>query len=267
MIKFQTNLLKDRGYDTIALPRTSIAPLQLLAKEGKSLSAIGATIDLLFEPDEEPLMLPTEDAVSFGGSRMFTFEAGVGVDFLSAIFDYFKLKDSELKAGISGNREVLIHGAFSQVSIEAAGLLDLDHFLTGAIPRAKEFRTFGDKLMNSELYVITEVLKSSSFTIEVLQEGGGGLEIIAALAKIAEGEINLNRVNEKQFSMTNDTGEALAFGFKAHRIHYDKTAWWQFWKEEDAGFTLQKEKGMVFRGDQDAVDYDQLEVSDGLVDF
>lgn len=268
MIKFQQNLLKELGYDTIALPKEDIQPLLLLADEGQSVSSLGWPLQTLFKPDIEPLILPGKGVSNISGDRMFTFDAGLGLDFLSAIFKYFKLDDSKLEAGLKANRGVVLSCSFQDIKEEKVALLDIDSFLTGAIPRENEFRTYEKKLKGSELYVITEVLRASTFKIELEKSGDAGFNLDAAIAKLAEGDTHIERKNERSYVISNESGSDLAFAFKAYRIIYDKKSWWQFWKADDAGFRLRRDPDLVLRSVEDSdADMELLDVADGVVEL
>ncbi len=266
MIQFQQNLLKGYGYDTIALPKEDIHPLLLLARAGDSVSSLDWPLQNLFKPDLAPLVLPKRKVSAIHADRMFTFDAGLGLDFLSAIFQFFNLDDSQLTAGIKANRNLTLSCSFQEVTEEKVAPPDIDHFLTGAIPLENEFRTYEKKLKDSELYVITEVLRASTFKIEMLQSADAGFNLDVALAKLAEGKTHLERQNERSYVITNDSESDLAFGFKAFKIIYDKASWWQFWKADDAGFRLKREQGAVMRSlapEEDGMEV--LEVAEGVV--
>lgn len=268
MIKFQQNLLKELGYDTIALPKEDIHPLLLLADEGQSVSSLGWPLQTLFKPDIKPLVLPGKGVSDINVERMFTFDAGLGLDFLSAIFQYFKLDESKLKAGLKANKGMVVNCSFHDVKEELVAQADIDSFLTGAIPRENEFRTYEKKLKDSELYVITNVLRSSSFKIELEKSGSGGFNLDASVAKLAEGKTHIDRENERNYVISNTSGKDLAFAFKAYRIIYDKKSWWQFWKADDAGFRLRRDPDLVMRSVEDGdADMEPLNVADGVLEL
>ncbi len=268
MIQFQQNLLKNYGYDTIALPKEDIHPLLLLVDEGSGVSSLGWPLQNLFEPDVAPLVLPKRKVSAIRADRMFTFDAGIGLDFLSAIFQYFKLDNSKLAASVKANRDVALSCSFQDVTEEKVAPPDIDHFLTGAIPIENEFRTYEAKLKKSELYVITEVLRASTFKIELVKAGAAGFNLEAAIAKLAEGKTHIERQNERSYVISNESDTDLAFGFKAFKIIYDKTSWWQFWKAKEAGFRLRRELGAVLRSVELAEsDMEALQTSDGVVEL
>ena len=255
MNRYLKNELAKQGYNTIALPKEDIHPLLLLYREKGYLKSLGAPLQVLFEPDEAPLVLPQTGVANLQGNDAFEFDAGLGLDFLSAVFKLMKLNQSTLQANLGGNRAVGLSFKFEDVREEKVGELDLDNFLSGAIPLEGEFRTFGEKLKDSELYVITEVLRSNGFTIQLAKGGNGGFNLGTAVEKLAEGNTKIKRNSAESLTISQEDAD-LAFAFKAVKILYDQKAWWQFWKKKDAGFRIRNQEGQVMRSVEDfPVDY------------
>lgn len=247
MSYFQKEVLEDIGYNTIALPRTEVKPLTLLSRKGSVVQSLDMEVGALFEADAMPLMKPTSEVADITQSDMFEFSADAGLNFLSAIFKYFKLDDSKLEAAVNANKSANVSCKFESVIEEKVSLGDLDNFLTGAIPLENKFRTYMEKLKNSELLVITSVLRSSKFSIAANSSGGGGLSLDAAVAKMGEGNTKIDRKNSDEMVISHEGEDSLAFAFKAVKIIYDQKSWWEFWSSKEAGFKIESEEGIVLR--------------------
>lgn len=245
------NLLADQGYNMIALPRTGIHPLLLLCREGNHLSSLDSPLEAFFEADRAPLPSSNTKTAPFSGQKMLKFDLKSNLNFLSGLFQQFHLNDSKLKAEAGSGRTYTVDFAFEQVKEDKVGLLDLDNYLTGAIPLEQEFRTYAERLRKSELYVVTSVLKSAAFSIEIQDETGRHLDLDARIEDAAGGKLSIDRNKNNGFTIAHRDGPELAFAFKAVQILYEKAAWFEFWKPKDVRFRIKDQQGPVLRGAAD----------------
>lgn len=245
------NFLAEHGYNMVALPRADIAPLMLLCMEGDHLESLESSLSLLFEQDVAPLPLPSTPTAPLVGQATLNFELKTGLDFLSGIFQKLKLDDSKLKLDANSNRAYHVSFSFEKVNEEKVGLLDLDNFLTGAIPLDKEFRTYMNRLKKSELFVITSTLRSGSFKIQIEDSNGQELALDVALQETGEISATINRHKQSGFSIESPEGVELVFGFKAVQILFDKGKWFDFWKPKEARFRIRSQEGVVLRGEEE----------------
>jgi hypothetical protein len=256
-------LLQKYGYEVVALPRTNIEPLSLLAKNGNALEMIDSPIQVLFEEDMKPI--PTIDRQTAGIADKLVIAGDVGgnANVLSGIFSALKLSDSTLEAGLKGEWSRTANIVIDNVVERNVQLVALDGFLTGAVPVQGEFRTYEKMLKEGELYVITGTLSSDTFTIDLERGGGINGELKTKLEELVDVSGQVNRKKEGSYSLKSIDGEPLVFAYRAARIHYDETQWWEFWKAYEAGFRLVKERGLVMR----SLDEDVQSSEDANVDF
>ena len=154
------NFLAPYGYNLVVLPRTDLVPLTLLCQEGDHLESLHGTLDLLFEPDLAPLPLPVASIADVEGQKKMAYEFKTGLSFLDELLQRLGLSKGVVKVEAGGSSSLQVSFAFQEVSEKKIGLLDLDNFLSGAIPREGDFRTYAERLINSELFVITSTLKA-----------------------------------------------------------------------------------------------------------
>lgn len=245
------NLLADQGYNMIALPRAGIQPLLLLSEEGNSLVSLDSPLEAFFAADMAPIPSFNTITAPFSGQKMLKFELKSNLNFLSGLFQQFKMDDSQLKAGAGSDHSYTVDFAFEQVKEDKVGLLDLDNFLTGAVPLEKEFRTYAERLRKSQLYIVTSLLKSAAFSIEVKDETGRQLDLDLGMQDAAAGKLTIDRNKNNGFTIAHRNGPELAFAFKAAQILYDKAAWFEFWKTKEARFRIKDQQGLVLRGESD----------------
>lgn len=251
MSQLLKNLLADQGYNMIALPRAGIQPLLLLCRDGDHLTSLDSPLDAFFEADIKPLPFFDTKTAPFSGQKMLKFDLKSNLNFLGGLFRQFQMDDSKLKAEAGSGHAYTVDFAFEQVKEDKVGLLDLDNYLTGAIPLEQEFRTYAERLRKSELFVVTSVLKSGAFSIEIQDETGRHLDLDARIEEAASGKLHIDRNKNNGFTISNQGGPELAFAFKAAQILYDKASWFEFWKPKEARFRIKDQQGPVLRGAAD----------------
>ncbi len=245
------NVLAELGYNSVALPRSDIQPLELLSRENGHLSPLNSPLELLFEADAAPLPLPAPGTPDIIGRKTFEFGLKAGFSFLDGLFRKIGLDGSKLQAQADGGHSYKVAFSFEEIAEEKVGLLDLDNFLTGAIPREKEFRTYMERLKKSELYVITSVLASSTFFLKIEDANGRSLDLETTLQGAAEAKVAVNRSKNNGFSIFREEGPPLVFAFKAVQILYDKARWFEFWKAGEARFRIKNQEGLTLKGISD----------------
>lgn len=263
-------LLKKYGYQVVALPRTDIKPLHLLSRHNNDLELLEGDIKMLFEADEQPIPTTTRKTASISDQLTIAGDIGGSADVLGGIFSMMKLTDSALKAGLQGGWNRHANIVIDNILEDNVKLIQLDGFLTGALPLEGKFRTFEQQLRNSELYVVTGTLSSDAFTIELNDGSNINGELKTKLEQLVDISSNISRKKEGSYTMKSTTGEPLVFAYRAARIHYDDKKWWEFWKSEEAGFRLVKERGRILRSadedvqHKDDIDVDFLETPNGI---
>lgn len=243
------NVLAETGYSTVALPRAGITPLQLLVKDKKTLISLEGSIDLLFEADIAPKPILDNVVASFNGQKALELDTTAGLNFLSGIFEALKIQGASLKADATFDKAHKFTFSFVDVREDKVNLLDLDNFISGAIPSKDGFNTYMEKLLDSDLYVISHVLKCKTFAIDITDENNQKIDAEAAFSKLGEGTFKIERNVDNGFHLIPDaSGLEMVFGFKAQRIIYDKPKWFEFWKKEEAKFKIEAQEGMILRG-------------------
>ncbi len=159
-------ILSPLGYSTVALPQSGIAPLQLLSQqEADGVSPLNAEISTFFKPDIvglPPIIANT--TINIQGDTWSSIDTNAQIGFLDKILS--SLGIGKLKAGFGLDISNILEFSFKDIQKDSVGLLKLDEFLTSAVLIENKFRTYGERLKRSELYVISEVLKSSNISIE-----------------------------------------------------------------------------------------------------
>ena len=266
MSNFMKNLLKEQGYMMVALPKASIKPLLLLVKEGKSLSSLDGNIDLLFKAQAVPIPKCNVVVADISGKKTLEFKLKVGLKFLDSLFSVLKLSTAKLKAEAIIERDYKVDFCYEEVSEDSVGLLDIDAFLSNAVPLEGQFKQYMDRLKKSKLYIITSTLKSKAFSLDMVDKNGQSLDLNASLKADGKGHAAIQRSKEKGFTIRHQGEEELVFAFKAYRILYNEKKWFEFWRQDEAQFRIKKEQNLMLRG-IDSIPGELLEMEEDVVDL
>ncbi len=242
-------ILHDNGYSTVALPQSGIVPMQLLAKKNDHLHALGITIEDFFKPDSTGLPFVTNDATvaDFLGATAMEITAGTGFNLLELLT---KFGIGKAKAGVNFGANSQLVFSFENIKKDSIALGKLDAFLTGSVLQEGKFNTYEKRLKSSELFVISDVLKSNALSIEIRSKNQQQGEAELTLKDFIEFDANFKRESDNQVKIVHNTPESLVFAFKAARINYDKPGW--FDRKDKPRFTIDESiTRVILKGPED----------------
>ncbi len=250
MAKVLKNILSDYGYNLVALPKEDIAPLMLLYKNNDVVSAVESTVDKLFAVADAPLPVISKDktVTNLNGGASVVFDGDGGVALLDWLLKTLKMGKFSAKAEIDATHKVKI--TYENVKEDKVDLLSLDNFISSSDPVEGKFNAFKEKLEDSELYVINNVLKSNSFSIAVEDASGAKVDMEATVKGIVDSNVNISRNTNNDITLKNPNADSyIVFAFKAQKILYDQKKWWQLFKKNEAKFRIKDQQGVILRGE------------------
>ncbi len=250
MSEFQT-ILQSYHYNSVVLPRTGIKPLQMLKQDQKgTVTSLDMNIDDFFKPDivAKP-STKTEKVISIQDERKVDVNGKVDISFLEQLLAKFGI--GSINAHFKSAPNFTIRVGINNIEVDTIGLGTLDRFLSTSILQEKEFGTWGKELKDSNLFVITSVLKSNEINITV--ESNSSLDTGAAvkLENIIDFNAGYDKTNLKDYSLKHESeSEQMVFGIRGVRINYDKPG--LFDRSEKVRFTIGKElNNVVMKGVED----------------
>ncbi|MCB9304812.1 MAG: hypothetical protein H6566_29640 [Lewinellaceae bacterium] len=237
-----SNLLKGYGFGFVKTPRANIELLRLLAKDADgNLNPIGFLSDLFIQyslpyPDEElDMPIPNE----LGGLKSTETSASMGLKILGG---YFK---NPIGLDTAFGKADKIVFSFLDAKTDSVNLIQLDEFINDAQVNSRA-RTFKERLENDEIFIITDTLKSPSFSVELLDSNNAKVDLnTPEVEKIIEGNTNFQRTKDRVGHFSYVGNEDLVFGVRAVRLIYEKKKWYS---KKEAGFRIEEESGYVVRG-------------------
>ena len=231
MAKVLKNLLSDYGYNLVALPKEDIVPLLLLYKNNDAVSSVNSPLQKLFKTaDAAPPDIEKDKVVAdIEGTASVIFDAEAGVNMLDWLLQKLKMGKLAGKLKLDATNKVTI--SYENILEDSVDLLDLDNFISGSEPDSANFNTFRKKLEDSELYVVSAVLKSNSFSVMVEDENGQSLNVDATVKGVVDVNVDVSHNKNNAITLKHNTAAPIAFAFKAQQIVYDHKKWWQLFKK------------------------------------
>ncbi len=212
------SFLKDRGYNVIRLPKADFPPLTLLSHSGeRDLSRIG-NISELFVGATLPVIAANVPAAGVSGKHTNALNLGLGLDLLGTII-------SAMGGGQIGLKTEFKHASgvtfeFPHVLSDGVTVAALDKFL-GATQISADVRYVRELLDNSDIYVVTNTIKSDSVTVDTNASGSAGVEVqVPALQQIVGATVKVSGESEHTGRVTFSGDAHLVFGFQAYRLIY-----------------------------------------------
>ncbi len=216
--------MADQGYNLVKYPRADIDPLNVVADVGGRFEWLGP-IDVIWKsaaaaPDPSQSEVP-----NFEYKRSDEYKGAFGVQILQGLI---KSVGGSAKASIS--RETTLTFQYHdperhQVPPLAVGSYLKDGDLDLQNPFLAAFLKMDEEL-ESDFFVITEVLRSKRLTVVVANSNSAELEVdVQAVAGMANGTVAASAGSKSEQSVVFEGTQPLTFAFKAFEIGYKNGGW------------------------------------------
>ncbi len=263
----EPSIIQQNGYVWIALPREGILPLTILEQSKENIlkrignfisgtldsaEALNANLYSLFPKPTRgkvPKSSNPEEVAFFKGHDVLNVKAGIAVNALE-------------KLPIVANAKVLSKLAvstkllFSFKNIKRLHV-DNDILLREHISISKSTIQSADtieKLQTGKMYVVSEVLQTTEFTVRDASDFSSTNEISAdAIDDFISLQANLESEKESDQKLAYKGELPITFALKAYKILYDK-----------GKYTLSKSPLKIVRGEQKEVS-ESFQTDDGIV--
>ncbi len=221
-----SKLLSEHGFNFVKMPRP-IHILDLFAKDQTGhLIPVGNITDLFIKKTEELPENKIDQPVpsEIGG----LLDKKVDMKLSLSLLKGFLPKSIGFESAFNNANNISF--SFLDAQLDSTNLLQLDIFLNDANVQEKS-QGYKDRLKDSEIYVVTDVLKSKSFSIEALGSNDASLKIDGPeIEKVVEANAALKRSTENKAKIIYEGDTNLAIGIKAAQIRNNRS-WFTPWKE------------------------------------
>jgi hypothetical protein len=205
--------LKRLGYNVVRHPREGIAPLALVGRQNRTVADLGSLDDVFVQPaPAAPTAVKDLQAAGVNGEESNKLDLSLGVSILGNLIGAM---GGNLGIDTGYTNADKISFVYESVLSDRVEPTDIDRFLTqGQInfnsPLMNEY-----VLGNGNLYVITDTIKSTHFTVKF--ESSSGIEAnvdVPVIEQVVGAKIGISASNEAKGTVTFKGDVPLVFGFR-----------------------------------------------------
>ena len=238
--------LRKLGYTSLTVPAENVKPFTLLSKTARGVVGnLNDTLDEIWQPVNfgPPVLSDDVDMVEeVSGYDNLDLKIEGNFSFLQALT---KLFSSNLLAAIKLDKTNEVKFKLGNPKINNVSVIKLDAFLNDA-----KLTVMSDLLIrtieNDELYVVTEIIKANSFSLEKESKNEAGAEIEVPLKDLVNLDTNVTVKKGKNTVINYNGNKYLTFGFKAYKIFCKGNPR----KNEKVSFQLRKADDIVIYKDE-----------------
>ena len=207
------------GYNVVKLPRVGISPLSLLGKD-QTTAFLGDLTSMWTSPGPPLLPGPPNSASVVNGQKSAALDLSFGLGILGSTLAVFGASSPSID--LSHTSAKGIQFSYSGVTSTSIDLGILGGYLPKGQLNADNItvqRYFGTP--GCEVYLIYEVLRSSSITITATDSSSNGVALdVPAIQGLVGAKVSVKPSNSSNTAITfaSTEGIAVTFGFKAVRL-------------------------------------------------
>jgi hypothetical protein len=213
------------GYNVVRLPRTGIEPLDVLGRDA-SLEKLGTLSELLESPATPPAPQGPLSVSDLNGKQTDDLDIAIGLkilaDFLGGLASAAGLPSLKL----AFKRARSIQFTFTNVVSFTINQAKIGEYLQQA--RLKENPVNDRFFLNedTEEFVLFDVLKSDSLTVQAKAEGSAGVELdIPAIQGAVGATVEVKKGSSSQSEIVFKGPQQVTFGFKCFRLEFINGKW------------------------------------------
>lgn len=215
-----TTYLQRLGFNVIRHPDAGLAPMKLVGRRAGETRLLGDLQQLIEETEQRlPEWKKDIEAAEISGQSTSSLKASLGIQILGDLIGALG-GNIGVKAAYEQAKRVTF--TFGDVVKDRVMPLDVGQYLCDA-----EI-DFGNKVLreyvlgSGQLFVITEIVKSKSFTVEASSKSGGSLELeVPVVNDLVGAEVEVSGEAETSSKITYDGKDRLPFGFQVFEIGVD----------------------------------------------
>jgi hypothetical protein len=214
--------LRDYGYCVFRFPRASAQPLELLHRDGKDLTRLGAVPDLVVAGavTAPAVRRDTQPGIDIEGKKTSKVNAAIGLSILGSFIS--ALGGGKLGLDLGFKRARTVTFEYADVMEDAVDVLALEKFVAaGHIGPHIPSGTL-EKLLDDELYVVTSVLKTRKVVVAAQGEGGTDVAVdVPVIQQAVGGNLKVEATSSTASRIACEGTVPVAFAFQAVQLVFD----------------------------------------------
>ena len=217
--------IRGAGFVFLNLPVETVQTFSLLSRSARGVvNRTNSTLDKLFPPKAYPLPQPIRNASladNIMGEETLDVKLASDVKVLEGLSALIHVKlDAALSASKSGKYTYRLKDALQ----DSVDVLELDKYISQN-PLTDSVFTFEKMLMEDDIFIVTEVIKSRSFEITYDAAGDINAGINADVDKFATINAQADKSKTKKQTESYNGEKYLAIAVKAVQLLYVKPFW------------------------------------------
>jgi hypothetical protein len=213
------------GYNVVRLPRTDLLPLEVLGSESGRAPQLLGRLDAVWESKIPTPPITSGDVATVSGRSTSDVRIGFGLKILEGILGAMGATVPQVGLAYSQARSV-------RFEFKDPDLRKIDPLLVGNFLAQGDLRTENPFVRHymlsedTEAYVVTEVLLSSSIRVVALDKSEVGAKLdVKAITEGLGANVQVNMNAGIEGDLVYKGKQPLAFGYKAHEIVYSGKEW------------------------------------------
>ena len=211
--------LRKLGYTSLSIPAENVKPLTLLLRTSKGVvENLNESIDELWQPVNLAKPAVSEDGDMAGqvsGFDTLDLKLEGNFNFLQALTKIFS---SGLKASLSLDKSKKVKFKLEDPKNNTISIIKLDAFLQDAKLNTAA-KSILERLQDGDLYVVTEILKAKSFSVEKGNAIEFKGEASIPVKEIVDASVKTGIGSDRETMIGYNGDHYLTFGFKAFKIY------------------------------------------------
>jgi hypothetical protein len=209
--------LADRGYNVVRHPSTEYKPLMLLGRQNGETLTLGALDALITKPPGPlPQIGPDQVATDLNGNTSSKLALGLGLNILGNIIGAM---GGNLGAKFNFSNAKSVEFTYSAVLTNSIVPIAVGNYLRAAEVDAGNLVLREYVLGNGELFLITKIAKSNSFTVKFADSSETGVEVdVPTIQGVVGGNVKVEGSGQKSSVLTFSGPAQLVFAFQCFQV-------------------------------------------------
>lgn len=214
--------LRKFGYNVVRLPRSGVAPLLITHEtSGGQLRELGVLTDIWESSTSPPQIKDGETVGKIESQSTAKLEIGVGLDVFGNLLKSLGLDAAKISASYGNAKTLQIH--FGNVKRKHLSQLELGEYMANGKLKSQN-NPYVDKYFKpgGQLYIVTEVLASNSFSISAFDESEKGLEVsLPEIQSVINADAKVTASQKSESTIEFEGKEYLTFAFLCTHLSYN----------------------------------------------